>query len=88
MRNAIWVAIFEKKLPEASVIKAEHWRWRPWVGDDPKDAAIMPRLALHRHIRDRGGVGSDEEPLAVFVCLASDYPPKECTFTEFKVTKD
>jgi len=67
--------------------------WRPWINCDTENE-LMPRLALHRHIRDRGGVG---EGFTAFVCIATavaeregyrDPVPASFDCTQFQVKPD
>lgn len=77
-----YVAIFEKVLPTA--FNGVHWH--PWLNVD--DESLLPQIAAYRHIRDRGGVLPDEEPLRVFVCISDrDEGPRVVNYTHFSIRK-
>jgi hypothetical protein len=62
--------------------------WSTWTGKNATDLEQLPALACHKHIRERGGVGHDEEPLIINV-LTRPVTERQCMtalFTIFNIT--
>jgi hypothetical protein len=71
--------------------KFELVEWKPWINCKLEDIATLPRLILHRWVRDRGGIG-EQERLSVTVYTFDEetprYPngkPKQCQSTTYKI---
>lgn len=57
--------------------------WNTWTGKSATDLEQTPALACHKYIRERGGIGHDEEPLTINVLTrpvtARDVQTAMCT---------
>jgi hypothetical protein len=63
--------------------------WSTWIGKNATDLEQTPALACHKHIRERGGVGVDEESITINV-LTRPVTARDCMTamcTVFKVTR-
>ncbi len=76
-----WVAVHEGALPKdfTGVV------WREWRNCREADLEQLPTMALHRHLRDRGGVLPEENPLRVFVSIRKTENHPAVHYTEFTI---
>lgn len=74
-----FVAVFEGKLPTTFADPL----WQPWLDADPRDP-MLPKLAAHKYIRERGGVLPDER-LRLFVCTRLSLSSQSIHYTELSV---
>lgn len=88
-----YIAIFEHALPPTlrELRDNPNTVWRPWINCDPGDKTL-PQLAAWQHFRFRGGIGHDDPPLKLFVCIRDSLDlrtPAGLTvnYTEFKFTR-
>lgn len=66
--STLYIAIFEKEVPECCGTPQYEYAWRPWIGKDAaEDVAMTKGLALNKYIRERGGFFEDELPMSIFV---------------------
>lgn len=68
--------------------------WKPWINCKPEDVEMLPRLALNKWIRERGGVQPGESFSVAIYHYDSKTPthpngkPKQCQSITYKVDYD
>lgn len=75
------VAVFFDKLPD----HIRNLDWHLWIKNTETDLSMLPSMALHKAIRNRGGVLPDER-LTVYVYVRKPNS-RIVDLTEFSVTK-
>jgi hypothetical protein len=63
--RTLFIAFAEDKLPEN--VHGE-LAWTPWVNCYPCDDEVTKGLALHRHLRERGGIAVGDS-LTLIMCV-------------------
>ena len=74
------IAVFETKLP----VSFKNVCWHPWINVREGQLEELTGLALHKHLRERGGLG-DEPGIDLFVCIR-DPGALSVDYTKFSVT--
>lgn len=57
--------------------------WTPWINCQPTDN--IHAMAAHRHFRERGGLGEDDENLILYVCTKE---ARSVNWKKFSITRD
>lgn len=82
--GTLWIQIHEGE--GVPPVRAD--LWRPWINSPPPGNDLTVRMALHRHIRERGGV---PQPFTAHVCYTRDpeeaAKTKSCIYQTYKITK-